>query len=259
MLRLRAFLAVDLVDAVVAAGAEPHAVEHEELGLRAEERGVADARRLQIGLGLLRRGARVAVVRLAGGRLDDVAEQDQARLGGERIHHRGVGVRHQDHVGLVDRLPAGDRGAVEHDAVAEHLLLDGGDVLRGVLPLAARIGEPQVHVFHGMLGEHLQHLANAAVRACRPSSHVWFPRPVSIGAPAIPSEAGANCMGPHHATPSRSGPSTRFRHGPEAGFVALSCRARPRPRRVRRCGCGSHPRPRRRRSCRRRCGRCGRS
>ena len=40
---LRAFLAVDLVDAVIAAGAELYAVEHEELGFRAEERRVADA------------------------------------------------------------------------------------------------------------------------------------------------------------------------------------------------------------------------
>ena len=31
-------------------------------------------------------------------------------------------IGHQHHVGLVDRLPAGDRRAVEHDAVLEHVL-----------------------------------------------------------------------------------------------------------------------------------------
>src|SRR5580704_2097546 len=37
---------------------------------------------------------------------------------------------------------------------------------------------------------------------------------------------GASCRGPHHATPSRSGPSTRFRHGPKAessNSCALDC------------------------------------
>jgi hypothetical protein len=47
---------------------------------------------------------------------------------------------------------------------------------------------------------------------------------LSNGAPAIRWEGGANCMGPHHATPSSGGPSTRFRQGPKAvfGVVFLS-------------------------------------
>ena len=40
---------------------------------------------------------------------DDVAEQNHAWLGRERIHHRRIRIRHQYHVGLVDRLPTGDR------------------------------------------------------------------------------------------------------------------------------------------------------
>ena len=49
---------------------------------------------------------------------------------------------------LVDRLPAGDRRAVEHGAFGENLLVDHADVEGDVLPLAARIGETQIDVFH---------------------------------------------------------------------------------------------------------------
>ena len=45
------------------------------------------------------------------------------RLGEERIDHRGGGIGHELHVRLVDRLPAGDRRAVEHDAVGESLFV----------------------------------------------------------------------------------------------------------------------------------------
>jgi 1,2-phenylacetyl-CoA epoxidase catalytic subunit len=45
-----------------------------------------------------------------------------------------------------DRLPAGDRGAVEHEAFVEEVLVDliGHD--RHVLQLAARIGEADVDI-----------------------------------------------------------------------------------------------------------------
>ena len=103
---------------------EADVVEHEELGLGADEDGVADAGRLEIGLGALGGRARVAAVELAGRRLDDVAEQDHHRRRAERIDIDGVEVRLQDHVALVDRLPAGDRGAVEHEAVGQLVLVD---------------------------------------------------------------------------------------------------------------------------------------
>jgi hypothetical protein len=56
----------------------------------------------------------------------------------------------------VDRLPAGDRGAVKHDALAERILLDRRDISGHVLPLAARIGETEVDVFHVVILDHLQ-------------------------------------------------------------------------------------------------------
>ena len=83
-----------------------------------------------------------------------------------------------------------------------------------------------------------------------------FPVLVSIGAPAIASEAGAE-LWPALLRSLREAARNAFPLRVEA-VSSLSCRARWRPRRVRRCGCGSPPRPRRRRSCRRRCGRCGR-
>ncbi len=46
-----------------------------------------------------------------------------------------------------------------------------------------------------------------------------FPVLCPAGALVIHLGTGASCRGPHHATPSRSGPSTRFRHGPKADFV----------------------------------------
>jgi hypothetical protein len=63
----------------------------------------------------------------------------------------GGRVRHQDHVGLVDALPAGDRRAVEHLAVDEELLVDVLGRHRDVLFLAARIGEPKVGVLDLLL------------------------------------------------------------------------------------------------------------
>ena len=144
----RQFRGVELEAGVVGVGGVAHVVEHEELGLGAEKHGVADARRLDHGFRLLGDAARVAVVGLAGGRLEHVADEDQGGLGEEGIDRRGDRIGHQAHVGFVDRLPAGDRGAVEHQAFGEGILLDHAGVERHVLPLAARIGETQVDVFH---------------------------------------------------------------------------------------------------------------
>ena len=99
---------------------------------------------LEIGFGAGRGRARVAAVKLAGRRLDDVAEQDQHRRRAERIDVGGVEVRLQDHVALVDRLPAGDRAAVEHEAVGQHVLVDHARGHGQMLPLALGIGEAEV-------------------------------------------------------------------------------------------------------------------
>src|SRR5262249_16876218 len=123
-------------------------IEHEELGLGTEEHGVADAPRLDQALGLAGDAARVAIVGLAGGRLEHVAYQNQGGFGIERVDAGGGRIRHQVHVGLVDRLPAGDRGAIEHDAFGEGVFFDRRDIDRDVLPLAARIGKTEIDEFH---------------------------------------------------------------------------------------------------------------
>src|SRR5216683_2613064 len=110
-------LAVDLVERGVHRVLEEHVVEDEELGLGAEERLVANAGGGEIGLGLLRRRARIAAIGLPGAGLVHVAENHQLGLRREGIEHGGGAIRLQQHVALVDRLPAGDRRAVEHHAL----------------------------------------------------------------------------------------------------------------------------------------------
>ena len=89
---------VDGVARAVHLGVPLDVVEHEELGLGTEVGGVADARRVQVVLCALRDGARVALVALHGGGLDDIAAQDNGGVVRERIEHRRAVVGHQDHV-----------------------------------------------------------------------------------------------------------------------------------------------------------------
>ena len=65
-------------------------------------------------------------------------------------------IGHQHHVGLVDRLPAGDGGAVEHRAVGEEVVIDQRQVEGDVLPLAARIGEAEVDEFDFLVLDQLE-------------------------------------------------------------------------------------------------------
>jgi hypothetical protein len=67
-------------------------------------------------------------------------------LSKERIQHRGGGIGHQNHVGLVDALPSGDRRAVEHLAVDEEVLVDHAGRDGDVLFLAPRVRKAQVAV-----------------------------------------------------------------------------------------------------------------
>ena len=135
---------VDVVVAGVLLGLEAHVVEDVELGLGAEVGGVGDAGRLEVGLGLGRDVARVAAVGLAGERVDDREVHDERLLGPERVEVGARRVGDELHVGLVDRLEAADRRAVEHLAVGEEVDVDR---LRGhveVLHDAGQVAEPDV-------------------------------------------------------------------------------------------------------------------
>ena len=134
----------DLVHRPFGVGLPVHLIEDEELGLRTKEGGVAHAGGLQVGLGALGDGARVAVIALHGGRLDDIAAQHQGRVFGEGVQEGGAILGPQDHVGLIDPLPARHGGAIEHLAVLEELLIDISRRNGDVLLLADGIGEAQV-------------------------------------------------------------------------------------------------------------------
>jgi hypothetical protein len=127
-------------------------------GSGTEVGGVADAGGLQVGLAALGDRTRVAVIALAVGRFDHVAGDDQRRLVEEGVDVGGGGVGHQQHVGGLDALPAGDRGAVERMAVFELVHAEGGDRHANVLFLAARIGEAEVHELDFLVLDQLEYV-----------------------------------------------------------------------------------------------------
>jgi len=94
----------------------------------------------------------------------DVAEDDDRGLRRERVEDSGRAVGRQQHVRLIDRLPSGDRGAVEHHAFVEEIFGDRADMMRQMLPLAARIGEAEIDVFGVVLLDHLQDFFRIAHR-----------------------------------------------------------------------------------------------
>ena len=147
---------IDLEAGVVGLGREAHVVEYEELGLGAEEYRVADAGRLEIGLGFLGDAARIAVIGLAAGGIENVAVDDHRRGREERVHAGRGRVGHQRHVGLVDRPPTGDRGAVEHEPFRESVFVDQRLVERDMLPLAPWIGEAEIDIFDVIVLDRLQ-------------------------------------------------------------------------------------------------------
>ena len=152
---------VDAEAGVVRIGGEAHVVEDEELGFRADEQRVAHARRLHVGLGLLGDAARVALVELAGRRLEHVAEDGDGRLSEEGIEVRRGGIRHQQHVGGFDALPAGDRRAVEGIAVLEDVLVERARMRGHMLHLALGVGETEIDELDVLVLHHLQDIAGA--------------------------------------------------------------------------------------------------
>ena len=64
----------------------------------------------------------------------------------ERIDVAAGGVQHEFHVGLVDRLPAGNGGAVEHEAFFDEVLVHQIRHERDVLKFTFWIGEADVDV-----------------------------------------------------------------------------------------------------------------
>ena len=149
---------VDEVGAEVDVLAVAHVVEHEELGLGAEECARADAGGVEVLLGLARDAARVAAVVFLGHRVAHVADQDERLVRAERVDERGLLVRHQQHVRGVDLLEAADRGAVEAKALVDRVDVDRAGRERGVLPHPGQVGEAQVDHFDPLILDRLDHV-----------------------------------------------------------------------------------------------------
>ena len=117
-------------------------LEQEVLELRADVEGV-EAHRARALERSAQDVARVALVGRALGR-EDVAEhpRDALLVRAPREHREGRGVGHGDHVGLLDGVEAGDRGAVEAHPALEGVV-ELGRVDRERLELAEDVGEPE--------------------------------------------------------------------------------------------------------------------
>ena len=154
----RAGLGVDVVEARVGVGLEPHVVEDVELRLGRKVRGVADSCRLQVGLGLPRDVARVAAVGLTGERVVDEEVDDERLARAERVEVRRGRVWEQRHVRLVDRLEPADRGAVEVETVVEDRLAERRHRDREVLHDPRQVAEPDVDHLDALVLDVLQQL-----------------------------------------------------------------------------------------------------
>src|SRR5690606_6795711 len=91
-----------------------------------------------------------------------IADHDQGGRLAEAVAAGAPQDRLQLHVGLVDGLPAGDRGAVEHGAVFEEFLVDHADVEGDVMHPTARVGETEIDVLDVLILDLLQDLVGGA-------------------------------------------------------------------------------------------------
>ena len=151
-----AFFAIEEEVAAVRRLVEADVVEDEELGFGADEAGVGDAGALQVVDRLAGDVARIARVILARDRVLHVADHAERGDLGERIDERRVGLRQEEHVALVDRLPAADAGAVEAEAFFEDFFFELLDGDREVLPDAGEVHEPHVDGLDVALATHRQ-------------------------------------------------------------------------------------------------------
>jgi hypothetical protein len=152
------------------------AVEDEELVFRPEKCLVGDPGRLEVCLGALGERARIALVALHRRRLDDVAAQVERGLLEERVEDRGRRVRHQDHVGLLDALPAGDRRTVEALAVLEERIVHDTGRDGHVLFLALGVREAEVHILDLLFLDQLQNVGSGGHGISLPVQRRQMPR-----------------------------------------------------------------------------------
>ena len=181
-------------------------------GSGTEVGGIGDTGGGEVGLGALGHRARVTLVTFHGGRLEDVAAQVDGCIVGEGIEHGGAGVGHQDHVGLVDAFPAGDRRTVEHLAVFEQVFFNGRGRHGDVLLFAAGISETEIDPFDVVFLDHVQDFFCAHSRSLQELAVSAAARrtTVTLGYRAGPMQASNTaciCESRNHATPRFPGSS----------------------------------------------------
>jgi hypothetical protein len=137
------FGAVDVVVGLVLVLVEADVVEHEKLGFRAEVRRRRRCRSTSCSFRFAGNVARIFGIVLARDRILDVAGHRQ-RLLHERIDDGGLRLRHDEHVALVDRLPAAHATSRRTQTLPQTTFRQGLDGNREMLLRAGKIHEPQV-------------------------------------------------------------------------------------------------------------------
>ena len=153
------FLGMDLVHGGIHVHFPLGGIEDEEFGLRAEKGGVGDPGGLHVVFRAACHGAGVALVALHGGGLNDIAGNVDRRFFSERVQRHGIIIRHQDHVGFVNALPAVDGGAIKHLAVGEEVVIHFLGGQRYVHLFTVAVGESQVHPFNVVFLDKIHRLA----------------------------------------------------------------------------------------------------
>ncbi len=124
-------------------------------------RSLTDARALQVDLGTLGDGAGIALITLTGGGLNDVAADNEGGFIRKRIENGRVGLGQENHVGLVDALPAGDRGAIKSLAIDEGVFFDSMAGDGDVLLLTLGIGKAEIDKLDVFFFNQLDHITGA--------------------------------------------------------------------------------------------------
>ncbi len=96
---------------------------------------------------LLRPNVTVSRGVFARDRVGNVADQRECGHLGESIHDRRRWIRHDEHVGLVGRLPATDAGPVKTETICEAVFLKLGDRRREMLRKIGRLSPNWIFVF----------------------------------------------------------------------------------------------------------------
>ena len=151
-----AFFGVDEIKAVLLTLIKADIIENKKLGFSAEISRISNASRTEVHLGLAGDVARITVIALLGDRIDDVAGHDQRGRLGKGVEHVGVGIGDEQHVALMDRCPAANRGAVHAKAFFERRFAQLLDGIGNMVPETGKVGETEVEQLDSVLFDKLQ-------------------------------------------------------------------------------------------------------